>query len=148
MLYGGVTFGQNQTDSITLRKKTGTIYVQNGKILTPKQLLAITKVNPEAYSLMKKAKSNYDAANVFSFAGGFLIGWQVGAAIGGRDANWGVAGLGAGLVVVAIPFSVAYSKHVKNAVSNYNNGLSQAGLRKINFSTGLCAHGIGLKVTF
>ena len=123
MLFASLSFAQNQTDSITVKKKG--VYLQNGKILKPKELLEITKNNPEAYALMKKAQTNYAFANVFSFTGGFMIGWQLGSLIGGGEANWGVAGAGAGTILIAIPFSSAYIKHSQNAVDLYNADLSK-----------------------
>lgn len=123
ILFTNLTFGQNQTDSITFKKKG--IYLQNGKILKPKQLLEITKDNPEAYALMKKAQTNYAFANVFSFTGGFIVGWQLGSLVGGGEPNWGVAGAGVGVVLIAIPFSSAYIKHSQNAVDLYNASLKK-----------------------
>ena len=97
---------------------------------------------------MKIAKSNYDIGTVFGFAGGFLVGWPLGTALGGGEPNWTLAGIGAGLIVVSIPFSTSYTKHAKKAVGIYNTGLSQTGLRKIDFNLGLTCNGIGIKMTF
>ena len=141
-------FAQSQTDSIQIKKSLGTIFIQNGKKLTPKQLLEITKVNQEAYKEMKVAKSNHDIGSVFGFAGGFLVGWPLGTAIAGGEPNWALAGIGAGLIVMSIPFSSSYAKHAKNAVGIYNNGLNQTGLRKVNFDLGLTCYGIGVKMRF
>ena len=59
LLNGSLIFGQSQSDSIQIKKILGTVFIQNGKKLTPKQLLEITKINSEAYNEMKVAKSNY-----------------------------------------------------------------------------------------
>jgi hypothetical protein len=141
-------FGQNASDSIEVKKNLGTMFRQNGQNLTPKQLLVITKSNPDAYKEMKIAKANSDIGSVFGYAGGFLIGYPVGTAIGGGKPNWALAGIGAGLVVVSIPFSIAYSKHAKNAVKIYNNGLNQTGFHNVEFNLGLTCNGIGFKMTF
>lgn len=138
-------FAQNQTDTIEVKK---TVFKQNGKILKTRQLLEITKINQEAYKEMKIAKSNYDAGNVFGFLGGFMVGYPIGTAIGGGDANWTLAGIGAGLIIIAIPFSIAYSKHAKNAVKIYNNGLLKTESRKIDFNFGFTCDGIGIRMTF
>lgn len=140
--------GQNTSDSIQVQKKMSTIFMQEGKRLTPKQLLQITKVNTEAYELMKLAKSNYNAGAVFGFAGGALIGWPLGTALGGGDPNWVLAGIGAGFVLISIPFSVAYTKHATKAVSIYNNGIANTESRKVDFNVGLTSVGVGLTMTF
>lgn len=141
-------FGQNQPDSIHIKKKLGTVFIQNNKKLTPKQLLDITKMDPEAYKEMKLAKLNYNIGNIFGCAGGFLVGWQLGTTIAGGKPNWTLAGIGAGLIVVSIPFSTLYTQHTKHAVGIYNNGLKQMGFRKIDFKIGLICNGIGIKTTF
>jgi hypothetical protein len=142
------SYGQNKLDSIEIKKALGTVFRQNGKNLTPRQLLDITQSNTEAYKEMEIAKSNYDVGSVFGFAGGFLVGWTLGTAIAGGEPNWTLAGIGAGLIVVSIPFSTAYTKHAKNAVNLYNNGLKSTGLNNVDFKIGLTYNGIGVKVIF
>jgi hypothetical protein len=97
---------------------------------------------------MKIAKSNYDVGFVFGFSGGCLVGWPVGTAVAGGKPNWTLAGIGAGFIVVSIPFSSAYTKHAKNAVKIYNNGLKQTGFNNIDLNIGLTCNGIGVKVIF
>lgn len=142
------SYGQSKSDSIEIKKFIGTVFQQSGKNLTPRQLLAITKVNEEAYKEMKIAKSNYGVGSVVGFVGGFLVGWPLGTAIGGGKPNWTLAGIGAGLIVVSIPFSIAYTKHAKNAVIIYNNGLQQTGFNNIDLKIGLTCNGIGIKAIF
>lgn len=139
---------QNQTDTIEVKQSFGTIFRQNGRNLTPKDLLEITKLNAAAYQEMQVAKKNYDAASIFGFAGGFMIGWPLGAAIAGGKPNWTLAAIGAGLVVVSIPLTVAYTKHAKNAVSIYNGKGLPTASRKIDFNLGLTGNGLGVTVTF
>jgi len=141
-------FAQNHNDSIEIKKTLGTVYLQKGKRLTPKQLMNITKANPEAYEEMKVAKTNYDVSVIFGFAGGFLVGWPLGTAIAGGDPEWTLAGVGAGLIIVSIPFTASYNKHARNAVNLYNHSLSQTGLYDINFNIGLTNNGITIRMLF
>lgn len=147
-LIGGQVSAQNQADSIQVQKRLGTIFVQNGRPLTPRQLLEVTKTNTDAYSEMKIAKSNYDIGSVFGFIGGFCIGWPLGTAIGGGDPNWTIAGVGVALVVVSIPLSTAYTTHAKKAVGIYNSGLNQVGTIPVTYRFGFTGSGIGLRVRF
>jgi len=135
-------------EPIKIEKRWGTVFTQNGKILKPRHLLEITSSNPEAYTLIKKAKSNYDAGMVFGAIGGFMVGFPCGTALAGGDPEWALAGIGAGLIAVSIPFTTAYIKHTKNAVSIYNDGLTpvKEDVASINF--GLTTNGIGLQLTF
>jgi hypothetical protein len=140
--------GQNEPDSITVKNRLGPVFQQNGKNLTPTKLLTITKSNQEAYSEMKIANKNYLASMVFQFPGGFLIGYPVGAALAGGDPNWTLAAIGAGLVVVSIPFISAYNKHAKNAVYIYNKGLKYSSMVRPDFKLGITYKGIGIRISF
>lgn len=80
-------FAQSPSDSITVKKAMGAVFTQHGKALKVRQLLDITQSNPEAFQEMKKAKSNFDVGYIFSFAGGTLVGWTLGTALGGGDPN-------------------------------------------------------------
>lgn len=59
--------------------------------------------NAKAYKQINSALPNDYLAKIFSYAGGGLIGWPIGAALSGGKPNWSLAGIGAGLIVVAIP---------------------------------------------
>lgn len=137
-----------QSDTIEVRKKLGTVFMQHGKNLTPKQLLEIVDSNPEAYNEMKVAKTNMDVATVFGVVGGILIGYPVGYYLGGGDPPWAVAGVGAGLALISMPFSVAYTKHAKNAVRIYNDELRQTGCNRVDFKLGMTSTGVGVWVSF
>ncbi len=141
-------YGQNQPDSITIKHRLGPVFQQNGKNLTPNKLLAITKSNQEAYSEMKIANNNYIASSVFQFPGGFLIGYPIGSALVGGNPNWTLAAIGAGLVVISIPFVSAYNKHAKKAVSIYNKGLKYSSIDRPDFKLGLTYNGIGIRISF
>ena len=142
------SYGQNHSDEIEIKKGMGTVFRQNGKNLTPKQLLAITQINEEAYQEMKIAKTNYDAGSVIGFAGGFLVGWPLGTAIAGGEPNWTLAGIGAGLIAIGIPFNAAYSKRARNAVSIYNSGLKPEAPDQLAFKLAFTRDGIGIRLTF
>lgn len=143
----GILKAQEQ-NKIEIKQNLGVMFLQNGKKLTPKQLVEITKVNTESYQEMKIAKSNHDIASVFSFAGGFMVGWTLGSVLTGEEPNITIAGVGAGLIIISIPFSTSYSKHAKKAVGIYNSGLTQYGMRKLDFDLGFTASGIGITVNF
>ena len=87
--------------------------------------------NEEAYKLALKGKSGYSTGNVLGFIGGFMIGWPIGAAIGGGDPNWAIAGGGAAVLVIAIPVMSSASKKLKEAVDIYE-GTSNAQARKLD----------------
>jgi hypothetical protein len=140
--------GQVPSDSIQIKKRLGPVFQQNGINLTPKQLMSITKSNPEAYAEMKMANSNYVASLFFQIPGGFLIGYPIGTAIGGGEPNWTMAAIGAGLVIVAIPLVSGYNRHATKSVRIYNTALKPSSMPALSMSFGPTANGIGFRVKF
>ena len=77
-------FGQTATDPILAKKVLGGYqYSQGGQILSMNQLVNTMKPNEQAYQLVKSGQTTQTVAMVFSAAGGFMIGWPLGAAIAG-----------------------------------------------------------------
>ena len=139
-----------QTDSIRMKKVFGGYnYFQNNQGLTVKQLGTVLQANPEASKLFQQAKPNGTAATIFGVAGGFLVGWPIGTAIAGGNPSWELAGIGAGLIVVSIPFSSAFNKKTKEAVSIYNQGNKTSSLgRRPELKFNISPNHIGLVMKF
>ncbi|CAA0234271.1 hypothetical protein [Tenacibaculum maritimum] len=125
-------------------------YTQNGNRMTMGKLVKVMKSNSEALKFMKKAKSNNVLASILGGAGGALIGFPIGTAIGGGDANWTLAGIGAGLVAIGIPISSGANKNAKKAVELYNASLNSASFYKFKpeFKIVANGNGIGLSMNF
>ncbi len=118
------TFSTLNAQKIEMKKSFGeNMFYQNDKKLNPNQLKELLKNNSEAFELMKSAKSNYTWATILGGAGGALVGFPIGTAIGGGDAKWELAGAGAALILVAIPILKNYNKKAKKAVELYNEGI-------------------------
>lgn len=100
--FGGVRF---QIDTVTLGLN---------------QVLEIVKENPQAYTELKRAKSNYNTAGVLGFAGGILIIVPIGTAIAGGSPEWGLAAGGAALILASLPFTTAFRGHTMQALDLYN----------------------------
>ena len=145
-----LSFGQSSADSISMHKAFGGYqFYQADQKLNMSQLVNAMKSNEQAYQEIKSAQSNYTFASILGFAGGFMIGWPIGTAIGGGDPNWALAGIGAGILVVSIPISNQANKQAKSAVEEFNRGLRNSSfwdkneLRFIVSDTGL-----GLRFNF
>lgn len=143
-------FAQTQKDSITIKKVFGGYqYYQGEQILNMSQLVDKMKPNEQAYEQIKSAQSTYTMAMIFSYAGGFMIGWPLGTAIAGGKPNWEIAGIGAGLVVIAIPFSQSFNKKAKQAVDKYNSGLHTSSFwDKHDLKFSVTGNGFGLTLNF
>ncbi|PWG06145.1 hypothetical protein [Polaribacter aquimarinus] len=145
-----VAFSNINAQKIEMKKSFGTnMYMQDGKRLNAKQLTDLMKGNEKALSAIKKAKTNNTWATVLGGAGGFLVGFPIGTSIGGGDAKWELAAVGAGLIVAAIPLNSAYNKHSKKAVNLYNNEISSSAYHfKPEFNLNLKGTGLGITMSF
>ncbi|MAD96171.1 MAG: hypothetical protein CMB99_02480 [Flavobacteriaceae bacterium] len=125
-------------------------YTQDGSYLTMKQISKAVEANTQAFDLMKKAQSNNSIANVMGFIGGGLIGWPIGTAVGGGDANWALAGIGAGLVAVAIPISNSAHKKARKAIDMYNSSNGMASTKNFTpeFKIVGNTNGFGISMSF
>lgn len=139
-------FGQSTADSISLIKSFGTYqFYQGENRLTMKQLTTKLKPNEQAYKELRSAKAVYTTAMIFSYAGGFMVGWPIGTAIGGGEPNWALAGIGAALIVVTITLNQNFNKKAKQAVDTYNSGLGKSAFwDKTELKLSMTGNGIGL----
>jgi hypothetical protein len=145
----GSLFSQNIKDSIEIRRGLGNSFRYQGKILLPQKLREIVSINLEAARETKIARTNMVVATIFGVAGGALVGYPVGTALGGGKANWTLAAVGTFAVLVSIPFSVAYNSRTTKAVRIYNQGIRQTTqAKKLDFELGYTPDGIGVRMKF
>lgn len=125
-------------------------FSQNGVTLNANDLKAQLDTNAESAELLKKARTNNTIATILATAGGAFVGYPLGTALGGGDANWTLAGVGAGLIGVAIPFSSSANKRAREAVDTYNVRINTkenlAFQPQLELTTG--AGGLGLALRF
>ena len=125
-------------------------YTQNGKKMNMKDLALTIKSDPKSFEMFKKAKSNKTVAFIVGIAGGFLAGWPLGTALSGGKPSHTLAGIGGGLIAVAIPLSSEGNKKVNRAVKLYNESLGITSRREIKpeFKIMLNAKGFGIAMNF
>lgn len=125
-------------------------FTQNGQVMTMDNLSSKMASNEESLRLINKAKSSATFATILGYAGGGLIGWPVGTAIGGGKANWGIAGIGAGLLAIAFPIAGGADKKTKQAVELYNASLNPTSYIQYRSELNVVANanGIGLSMSF
>jgi hypothetical protein len=115
---------QTQADSIHVKTTAfGTTFLRKNKLLTPIEMLDMMKDCPEAFKKMKAARRDKALTTLFGGAGGFLMGWPLGSIAYGGEFNVPMFATGAGLVVVAVPFSKSYIRSATQAVEIYNASL-------------------------
>ena len=148
IFFGIISLAQDFNSPIEIQQRLGKVYLQNGRLLPAKELHSILSSNEKAAVEVEQAKKNLAPLYLFSIAGGFLIGWPIGTAIGGGDPQWGLAAIGAGLVLLAIPFQVGYNKHIATAVRIYDSQLDNFSKLKTIIEFGMAPNGIGVQIRF
>ncbi len=123
----GLSFSQASRDSIQYKKINGDLrFYQDGNRLRWFEVADFMEPNPQAYQAMKSARSTRAQGTIIGGAGGFMAGWAIGGAIGGGEFDLATLGIGAGLIVVALPLSAASNKKAISAVTLYNRGLQSS----------------------
>lgn len=146
LLLGVMALGQE----ITIEKKWGgRQFFQEGKRLTMSEMVKTMESNDEAFREITKARTNNTIGMVLGGAGGFMVGYPLGAAVAGGDPNWVMAGIGAGLIAVSIPISLKFNKQAETAVDLYNKGLeTNSRIPRPEFYFGCTENGVGLRLCF
>jgi hypothetical protein len=144
------SFGQHTTDTISMKKVPGGYqFYQGENRLTISELIVTIKPNAQAYQQIKSAQANFTMGQVLGYAGGFIIGYQLGRALWSSEVNWRMAGLGAGLIVLAIPVSQGFNTKARQAIDTYNRRLPASAHRnKSEINLSATGNGIGLVLKF
>ncbi|MDO6597236.1 hypothetical protein Q4512_09955 [Oceanihabitans sp. 2_MG-2023] len=152
LLLAFISISYCNAQEISFKKHSfvGYVFYEDGNKLGLNELVDKIASNAEVLHLMKNAKSKSVFASVISFSGGALIGWPIGEAISGGDPNWVLAGIGAGLAIVAIPIGASANKDAKKAVTLYNESLKTTSLNRFKPEYKIIANttGIGLAMQF
>lgn len=151
LLVSIATFGQTANDTISQLKVDGVNTFQcGGKTLTATQLTDMLNSDEVAARYLKSAKASGGFASVLAYAGGFCIGYPLGAAIGGGEVSWGMVGIGCGLVAIALPIASSSGKKLKMAINAYNHSPKDSGYRKNDYDLKLAfnSNGLGLILRF
>lgn len=144
------SYSQTTTDSILVIKGFGGSYfVRDGKTLSLRDMKSIMTTDQEAFKQIKSAKANATAGYVLAFAGGFLVGWEIGTMLRGADMNVPVLGAGVGLVTTGIVLSKRAEKKAIKAVDIYNARLKTTSFWDAHsLDLGFCPNGIGVTFSF
>lgn len=122
---------------------------QNDKTLLLKDMQEIMKENTEAFALIQSAKTNQTWAMVLGTAGGALVGFPIGTAIGGGDPEWALAGAGAALIVASIPIVKGFNRKTKKAVELYNDAISSTSYKfRPSFNLEFRGTNLGISMNF
>ena len=127
----------------------GYVFSQNDSNLTLSQMQEVMKDNKQAFDLVKSAKSNQTWGMILGTAGGALVGFPIGTAIGGGEPKWALAGAGAALIVASIPIVKGFNRKTKEAVDLYNAGMpSVSSYFNPSFNFNVKGSSMGISMSF
>ena len=95
-----------------------------GNQLSLKTLERKLKKNPTTYKIVSEGKTDKTFSQIFSFTGGFLVGYSLAQLITTGKLNPYILGSGAAFVGIALPFGSSYEKRLKKAILIYNSELN------------------------
>ena len=149
-MIAALVFISTSAQQIEVRKSFGEVQLYKDDVrLTMKDTKALMRDHQTAFKELRKANTNKAFAYIFSIPGGALIGYPIGTAIGGGDPEWVLAGIGAGLVAVSIPFISGYNKRAGNAVNLYNEAvMNSTSSFQPDVRFNVKANGVSLVITF
>lgn len=118
------------------------------KITSVNNMKAIVSNDALALSEVKKASVASGFSYVFSFAGGFAMGWEIGNLLYGKFnpyVFWG----GLGAAVIGIGLSALADSHLNKGATIYNENLGVTSYgNKVELDFGLMPGGVGLTLSF
>jgi hypothetical protein len=117
---------QSQGEIFVQQRGLSFAYYMDGRQISKSELHAVLDRHLEANKELKQGHKNILPANLLSYAGGLLLGYQVTSQLTKGQSSWAVAGAGAGMITLSLPFSGAIMKREHHAVSRYNIALRQA----------------------
>jgi hypothetical protein len=125
-------------------------YTQKGDKMTLQDLARTMESNPEASKLIRQAQTNNTISLITGGIGGFLIGYPIGTAISGKEPNWILAGIGAGIAIISFPLSSSANKKAKQAIELYNSSLKSTSFKETKYDIDVVANAnsIGLSIKF
>jgi hypothetical protein len=139
-------FAQTASDTIAVEKNK--FYYHGLQIESMRQIKSLVANDELALKEVKKSAVTNGFSYVFSYLGGFAIGWEVVDLIRGNLNPYVLAG-GVGLAAVGIGLSYLANSQLKKGVAIYNANLgatSYGGSIQLDF--GLVPGGVGLTLSF
>lgn len=114
------------------------------------QRILLTNPNQEISQLFSSYQSSLSTAKVFSFVGGFAVGWPIGGAIAGRKFNTGLFAGGIGVTLIGLLINGGANAKLKQAITTFNqsNGERKVSFRPVFYQNEYQQPNVGLSIGF
>ena len=150
MLLLGLASLHAQTTNEPIVIEKGHKFSYQGQMVTnAKTMKAIVASNEMALKEAKKAGVAEGFTSALASIGGFVMGWELGNVIRGREFNPYVFGGGLGVAAIGFGLIPVYLKHLTKSATIYNDSIgSTAYGNPIKIDFGLVPGGIGMTLSF
>ena len=140
------SYAQTASDSIAVEKNK--FYYHGMKIESMRQIKSLVANDELALKEVKKAAVTSGFSYVFSYMGGFALGWEVVDLIRGDFNPYVLAG-GVGLAALGIGLGYLADNQLKKGVAIYNANLGATSYgTNVELNFGLAPGGVGLTLSF
>jgi hypothetical protein len=96
-------------------------YRQDGKALDAADMTEKLSAEPASAPHVSRARTLSTISMILAAAGGALVGWPIGAKIGGDpNPKWGLAAAGGAVILVSVPLALWGSSSLGSAVDAHN----------------------------
>lgn len=155
------TFAQN-SDTLRIGKSNREFFIKGNQTYKASEFKKVF-TNTEALNYMKKARANSTLSQIFGGIGGGLMGFGMARALSGGDkevymngvlikekqkGNWGLVGIGLGVVGIGIPFAISSGKNLKKAFKTQNEADSGESAKTTSYRLDIGGNGVGLSYNF
>lgn len=125
-------------------------FFSDGQKINRTKAVSLLRSDKEAYAHVQKARANKVFSDIFGISGGFMVGYTLGAALANAEPDGVIAGVGAGLSLLSLPFELRYNKKVAEAVNMHNEATLEAGqtARPMELYFGPTGSGVGFTLAF
>jgi hypothetical protein len=136
---------QAQHRPITMVKGFGSVRFEYDTLtVSLRQVGQLLAVHPEAYTLFRKARHNHTVAGVAGALGGAALAFTAVHALLAGGVDLRTAAVGAGLVLVSVPFERRFRQRAGRAIGLYNQTASARVVPTLRAGPG----GLGLTFKF
>jgi hypothetical protein len=120
---------------------------QDGTLIRPAQVREVMAENNEALRLYNSGRALYIAGLCIAVPGAAVLGWDLGARLGGGEGNGTLLGIGAAATVTGFIVSILGEGRMRNSVQLYNLGVGRGQEVSLNFGF-TSEGGVGLSMRF
>lgn len=150
------------SDTLRIGKTNRQFYIKGDQTFKASDYKKVF-TNVEALNYMQKSRTNSTFSQIFGGIGGGLMGFGMARALSGGDkevyingalvkekqkGNWGLVGIGLGVVGIGIPFAISSGKNLKKAVKTQNQADSGESGKTTSYRLDIGGNGVGLSYNF